>query len=55
MPVDGGDREAGGAPGPRGGEGSLLHLHRLPPACRGEETEEEGWLPSGGKGGGKDG
>lgn len=44
VPVDGGDGEAGSAPRPRGGEGPLLHLHRLPSARRGEEDEDAEWL-----------
>lgn len=44
VPADGGDGEAGSAPRPRGGEGPLLHLHRLPSARRGEEDEDEGSL-----------
>lgn len=44
MPADGGDREAGGAPRPRRGEGPLLHLHWLPSASRGERRKVEGSL-----------
>lgn len=36
VSTDGGDGEAGGAARPGGGEGSLLHLHWLPAARRGE-------------------
>lgn len=35
VPVDGGDREAGGATGSSGGERTLLYLHQLPAACSG--------------------
>lgn len=38
VPADGGDGEASSAPGSGGGEGTLLHLHQLSPACRGEAT-----------------
>lgn len=36
VPVDGGDREAGGASRSGGGEGPLLHFHWLPATCGGE-------------------
>lgn len=39
VPADGRDGEAGSAPCPGGGEGSLLHLHWLPSTRRGEERE----------------
>lgn len=42
MPANGGDRENGGAPGTRGGEGSFLHLHRFSSAGRGERTKLKG-------------
>lgn len=42
VPVDGGDREAGSASRPGGGEGSLLHFHRLPSTSRGEKRKDMG-------------